>query len=197
MHRRLLNFLTALSLLTGIAVAGVWMRSYFAIPTLACGEPWDDGIEQHVEIRAISGKILVSLSRSHSPRGPNSLWGYAPERASAHLNPFPAAQEKRRFYFERLSYNFSPDLDVQITIWSAGFPAWFALLLCLPIPAAWLLAWRRRLKRKRQGHCRQCGYDLQGLPGPRSRCPECGTENQWKEETGEKPDADRAIGILN
>jgi hypothetical protein len=32
---------------------------------------------------------------------------------------------------------------------------------------------RVSLQRKRRGHCKNCGYDLRGLPEP--RCPECGS----------------------
>lgn len=43
----------------------------------------------------------------------------------------------------------------------------FVIILALPTALLW---WRDR--RPPAGHCRNCGYNLTGLPEP--RCPECG-----------------------
>jgi hypothetical protein len=54
-----------------------------------------------------------------------------------------------------------------------GVPYW-ALLPPAALPLAWLLWRRRRLRRRRtQGRCLACGYDLRGSSG--DRCPECGS----------------------
>ena len=42
------------------------------------------------------------------------------------------------------------------------------------LPVATAAAWLRLLHVKKPGHCKECDYDLTGLPEP--RCPECGTE---------------------
>jgi hypothetical protein len=49
-------------------------------------------------------------------------------------------------------------------------PLWMPPLV-FACPSA--IMWERRLRRKRQGACVNCGYDLAGLP-PSAVCPECG-----------------------
>jgi hypothetical protein len=50
-------------------------------------------------------------------------------------------------------------------------PAWFCTAVPLP-PVVAIPLWRRRLRRRRaEGVCPQCGYDLRATP---DRCPECG-----------------------
>jgi hypothetical protein len=50
-------------------------------------------------------------------------------------------------------------------------PHWALVAASSPLPLAWVVRrWRTRARR-RQGHCRGCGYDLRASP---DRCPECG-----------------------
>jgi hypothetical protein len=69
---------------------------------------------------------------------------------------------------QRLSGDFSG------WMWEFDFPAWFLLVITLPLPALWCYRFlsRRRRYRRKHGLCLVCGYDLRASPG---RCPECGT----------------------
>jgi hypothetical protein len=52
------------------------------------------------------------------------------------------------------------------------FPHWFATTLLALLPASRFAHWLRTGRRRTQGHCPSCGYDLRATP---DRCPECGT----------------------
>jgi hypothetical protein len=58
---------------------------------------------------------------------------------------------------------------------SSGFavvvPCWFLLLLTGLAPANWVRRQFRQRRRRIEGRCSSCGYDLRGSP---DRCPECG-----------------------
>jgi predicted RNA-binding Zn-ribbon protein involved in translation (DUF1610 family) len=59
--------------------------------------------------------------------------------------------------------------------WSLGM--WIVLALCIPVPSAWFLLVRRRLRNhvlSCDGRaCLKCGYDLRMSAGMQA-CPECG-----------------------
>jgi hypothetical protein len=58
--------------------------------------------------------------------------------------------------------------------WELYVPASYIFsIISLPLVlAAYRSIWRR-MRRRNDGHCARCGYNLTGLPEP--RCPECGT----------------------
>jgi hypothetical protein len=58
-------------------------------------------------------------------------------------------------------------LPVLVRRWT--IPYWPAAVLSAALPAAWLLA---RTRRRPEGICHVCGYDLRATS---DRCPECGT----------------------
>ena len=59
--------------------------------------------------------------------------------------------------------------SVAVAIWplalaTGALPAWWTVL--------WALRYRIERRRRREGLCKRCGYDLRASP---ERCPECGT----------------------
>ena len=52
------------------------------------------------------------------------------------------------------------------------FPIWPIAVLCAIWPAVWLRRTLRQRRRRVQGLCLACGYDLRG--NEQGRCPECG-----------------------
>ncbi|GJQ29904.1 MAG: hypothetical protein HBSAPP03_17880 [Phycisphaerae bacterium] len=52
-------------------------------------------------------------------------------------------------------------------------PCWLAAGVLGVIPIVDILGWVRRLRRRREGCCPKCGYDLAGLANG-AACPECG-----------------------
>lgn len=55
--------------------------------------------------------------------------------------------------------------------WRVWVPLPYLAAALAPMPAWWLLGRRRDLRRRKQGRCPACGYDMRATRG---RCPECG-----------------------
>jgi len=181
MQRRLLNLLTALSLLLPVATAGLWVRSYWRAD---CVSVWNSRGRLSAETRV--GYLSVEKSNMWG----ESLTGYWLVSAVG-----PAAQERsaiRRwvtrgflgFFYAtdtRPGQNIGlfPELTDRGLRTPAGlcrrdevYAAFWALCPLSALPAV-LLLWRRQVPRRRRarGLCPACGYDLRASPGP---CPECG-----------------------
>lgn len=65
--------------------------------------------------------------------------------------------------------------SVVMTSWWLEIPFWFVSIVLLPFPSLWLARLLRRnyteRRRRENGLCATCGYDIRATP---SVCPECG-----------------------
>ena len=161
-RRRLLNLLTALSLLLCVATCVLWARSYwrYDLPAVGAGQ-------SNLYVHSVNGSLYFQ-------------WGWdgesarRPAWAEFRSNPSdPAAgQGLFEFGFADNTSQRTPPLSRVIGLW---MPHW-AVAAAFAVAPAWaaaaLAAQRRARKRGRGGLCVRCGYDLRATPG---RCPECGT----------------------
>ena len=184
MKRRLLNLLTALSLLLCVAVCVLWVRSYWRYDLAG----WDAR-----SVAPILGSYRGHVLWAAEWGGEESRSGSLPRSDSDSGDDGP--DDRRRFNYD----NGPVDSDSEV-VWNnlrrkaalsvAGFiytfaadstppfrmvitPSWFVALLCAILPARRLWRSRTRRLRSRRGLCPACGYDLRATPG---RCPECGRE---------------------
>jgi hypothetical protein len=165
MRRRVFNLLAAVSLLAGIAVAGVWVRSYWASDYV--NMPYG---EVRLDFHSETG--TVEFYFSHLIKNHLSFPYYPKERWIV-SRPLSFEADAVAFRLEHVEYSAVDRVKAGLTdAWIVRAPHWSLLMTTLPLPVAWLLNRRRRLQREREGHCPQCGYDLRATPG---RCPECGT----------------------
>ena len=170
MLRRLITFLSALSLLLCVATVVLWPVS-FAGPVV-------------LERMTATGHLYAAAGR-----GGLYLGRYTGlERADAGLRAGRWADDKvdgHEVTFRAYSwtYGFGERRGGSALTRGGGFgytvvrvPLWFAAPVFGVLPAVHgaraALAYKRR-RRGRLGLCPTCGYDLRATPG---RCPECGTK---------------------
>ena len=151
MKRRLLNLLTALSLVLCGSVAAAWVRShsaadYVSIPV--AGTRFEAGW--------VTGCFFIGTVDLVG----DEPWlnSYPPMDAEDVIPVSPYAHR-----IGRLALALTPSRRL------AFVPAWLALAGLSPLPLLLLL----RRRPRPAGRCRACGYDLRATP---NRCPECGTK---------------------
>ena len=190
----LLNCLATLSLLLFIATVGLWIRSYtradmLNLPFRVSGSPNDESTDEKW-FESVCGELhysrnvtrlkLVSFSNPnpHKPRG--VIWLTTAARRERTLRHYPAGTTGR---WTGLGFGIasaeggggtSPRGDFSAyehTVLS--IPHWFAASVFLAIAYPQLRRAARAIRRRRrhQGLCRSCGYDIRATP---DRCPECG-----------------------
>jgi hypothetical protein len=190
MTRRLLNLLTALSLLLFLAVVAVWVRSYWrmdqwsgARSTLWCAESRGGRVTLYVVYGWPDPKPLRWHADVRHPPGPGvgiyprTQWERFGLYREAGTAVAPMTPDGRAFWDPPARWvppvirRFSPPM----AYWNFGLPYWMpaAVLAALPIARGyrWLVA-LRKARRSSAGLCPSCGYDLRATP---DRCPECGT----------------------
>jgi len=169
--RILLNAATVLSLVLGMAVAVLWMRSYAVIDNL-----------HGVRVRRPANTIEQSFFEFISDRGDLVWFRRVSGGQAGRLAPEASGwgwQRSRRP--PGASVDFVSRLrEFRWESWSSGsqwtrvvsVPHWLLMVAAALLPVGRLLLRNRRLGRgKRAGRCHVCGYDLRATP---DRCPECG-----------------------
>ena len=184
MKRRLLNLLTALSLLLFIAVVILWVRSHWVADSVRSYRP-DLPAARWASDSLVStrGRFLLSRTRVTfvSPKYAGafaesvSLGGVA-RYSYAASEPYWYAPRERSAW-NRLGFGIMPydgarsHFETSRRQFGAYAPHWLFALATAALPALWLWSRRARLAALRRGRCPSCGYDLRTTP---DRCPECG-----------------------
>jgi len=167
MTRRLLNLLTALSLLLCVAVIVLWARSHGGGATLT----WTGGGRWRF-VTVYPGYLIAG--EAPDPTGSGGGTRFLPRAVELTIAwPRPT----RSYSAAGVGYVTSPipggGADCYVAV-----PLWLLVTLLAPLPAALAAASARRRLRLRTavdrfstGRCPACGYDLRATP---DRCPECG-----------------------
>jgi hypothetical protein len=179
---RLLNLLTAVSLLLCVAVCVLWVRSYVVNECVR----WQEGLFHSsaagrltaAALGSGNGRFAIAIATAHGdhpgnvgmvftsrlsglPAGVTWMWDTDYEMQPAGEGATVWEHLGFRFDWEPASYSSNGYYRV-------GFPLWLPALTFGVMPGRWL--YRRRQSRA-PGLCPSCGYDLRATPG---RCPECG-----------------------
>ena len=195
MRRRLLNVLTASSLLLCVAVVAIWILSYGSNygATIGWGRGTPTpGLTDGYAIRAMAwpGHAAISVMRM---RGAHAEWWNAtiddgdtnrvftagPLRAAGHTamyRQWGGPYSKPKLFAWALGvYNRVGGGTDEATVRYVAAPYWAVALLTAAAPALRVRQAHRRRRdraRARHGLCPGCGYDLRAT---HDRCPECGT----------------------
>ena len=188
MSRRLLNLLTALSLLLCVAVAALCVVSFWREDDVSLGggragwvtvgsrrsgielewvrryelRPDFDSIpEPHTFEASSTGVPLAEEYDFHKGYSGWDGWGWAFRNAGR----FEAEK------FDGVNGNLFGASD-WTTAYRLAFPHWVAVLLLGAPPACAGVRRFRRRRRRNGSQCLVCGYDLRATP---DCCPECGT----------------------
>jgi hypothetical protein len=166
-RRRLINLVTAMSLLLCVAACVLWVRSHWLSDRVG----WAD-----VRSQTMGHPVGWYYSLNAYRGGLYLLWVEAPLSGggvSVHSTRidmphiFDVDPGSGGIGF-RYNPRRSPALHV---VGFAGVPLWFVALLAAAAPAARFCRGRHTRSRRAAGLCPGCGYDLRATPG---RCPECG-----------------------
>ena len=174
MIRRLLNLVTALSLLLFLAVCALWARGYWVSDSFKRIQPYVDD-----EIELGGGGVTwmrseYGVHRNFYVPPEFGVWRHSSDEPHPSLSRTlrdggtPAGWLNFAGFLTGRHYGDPAELPSR----AIGVPYWAVFLFVGIAPA--LIGIRRLRGRRRRdpGLCPRCGYDLRATPG---RCPECGT----------------------
>ena len=167
MMRRLLDFLTVLSLLLCVAVAVMWVRSQSIHESV-------QGTRGSHLVEVISDSGEIALRHSPITGGPVAPW--VSHDARRRNGSDVGWEQFCDGYWHGFGYRYEagppdglpPGKHMETFVVPHGAIASASSIL----PGGWVLARVLARRRRKAGLCSSCGYDLRATPG---RCPECGT----------------------
>jgi hypothetical protein len=189
-RRRLLNLSTVLSLLLCVALAALWVRSYWRCDSIGwarnnLGDPHTNEsiLVEDVYAAFECGKATLRWWRYESSEWTGSVNepGFRAEsRPCRRYGSDFSAESDFGCWLHRsiagvqlhaASVNEPDAFRSRFHVWRVGIPLWLLVAATAVAPGWRALAHIRRRRLKGSGFCRHCGYDLRATP---DRCPECG-----------------------
>lgn len=182
----MMKWLSRISLVLCVAVAGMWLASFFWTPVVR----WRQGAQRTFFVAVHRGQVELA-EQSFTP-------GFVAKQAILVTDEYGVLKLETSPHFGegweydphsalyRSPFWFGHGHQTLITIRALGpsqavflggfdlftIPIWFVMVVFAIAPTiVWTRAHRRRV-RIRDGICVKCGYDLRATP---DRCPECGT----------------------
>jgi hypothetical protein len=170
--RILLTAATAVSLALGLAVIGLWVRSYWRADEL--------GIERNAphlwRVTAITvprGCVTIDYRSASLPPRPGAIerW-YVDRKTWPPFARWDAFFNRGIIRWEHGPFVYAiPSAPAGGACWTFTCPLWLLTALLLPAPGVVTFRRMRRRRAATSASCPACGYDLRATP---DRCPECG-----------------------
>lgn len=158
-----------MSLIIGVAIAGLWVRSYWVYDAYNWERPGPQ--LRHRFSLIVSQRGVLSYDREDlkhrnwfPKQGYFEYWSGIHGISSQTTTVPPAWHFNMNIWIVRLHASV-PEIAIEVPY----APPVLLLFLC---PLQWLMRWTPRRRIMAIGRCRACGYDLRATP---ARCPECGT----------------------
>lgn len=152
------DIIAAAFLLVALAIGALWVRGLYA--------------RDQLTTQIAGHKLVIAIFPQHvyviAVPAPS-------ERVATRLVTGLAVYPSRPRYWE-VQYRQRSGVATRI-----GVPFWLPLMFAIVPPLWWLIQRLRTLRRRHDGLCRECGYDLRAS---RERCPECGTPIAVSERRG-------------
>ena len=176
-RRRLLNLLTALSLLLCVAVCVLWVRSYRTYDFVLLYESRAPSGEAFGWAYSSGGKLILHWETIGGDSRRKKLPMWSAVRASknggvaSRWSKVDSARHAIGFWLvsERHRYSGLPPVQSRYL----AVPYWFLAAATAAPPVGWIIRKTRTRRRLATTRCLNCGYDLRATP---ARCPECGKE---------------------
>jgi hypothetical protein len=159
MRRLGLNTATAVSLVIGLAMLALWIRSYSHADALAnCQPTTERGVISTRGCLLFYDEAAIGSYRYPPPTG----WTYVALPPAADIADYAPTNTTR--FATLAGFGALAGDNGRYTVTARIIPHWSLALATALLPATWLRTRRRRRQRAASGLCPHCGYDLRATP---------------------------------